>query len=94
LNFKSPKKPEPEGFNPSLTRAQKNQVRPTSTALCSLNDSAGYFLDSLERISKSEYVPTEQDVLRTRVRTTGIVEIQFLYKVENVNNEIFAKFIS
>ena len=48
----------------------------------SLNDSAGYFLDSLERIGKSEYVPTEQDVLRTRVRTTGIVEIQFFYKVQ------------
>jgi len=48
----------------------------------SLNDSAGYFLDSLDRIGKSEYVPTEQDVLRTRVRTTGIVEIQFFYKVQ------------
>ena len=46
-----------------------------------MNDSAGYFLESLDRISRPDYVPTEQDVLRTRVRTTGIVEIQFFYKV-------------
>ena len=38
-------------------------------------------MESLDRMSRPDYVPTEQDVLRTRVRTTGIVEIQFFYKV-------------
>jgi hypothetical protein len=33
LNFKSPKKPEPEAFNPSPTQAQKNQARPTSRSV-------------------------------------------------------------
>lgn len=47
----------------------------------SLNDSASYFLEALDRISLSDYIPSEQDVLRTRVRTTGIVEILFHYKV-------------
>jgi guanine nucleotide-binding protein G(i) subunit alpha len=45
-----------------------------------LNDSAEYYLNALERISQSAYVPTEQDVLRTRVKTTGIVETHFTFK--------------
>lgn len=45
-----------------------------------LNDSAGYFLDSLPRISAPDYIPTQLDVLRTRVKTTGIIETKFRYK--------------
>ena len=45
-----------------------------------LNDSAGYFLNDLSRISDPYYIPTEQDVLRTRVRTTGIIETKFINK--------------
>uniref|UniRef100_A0A3P8UDW9 Guanine nucleotide binding protein (G protein), alpha transducing activity polypeptide 1 n=1 Tax=Cynoglossus semilaevis TaxID=244447 RepID=A0A3P8UDW9_CYNSE len=41
-----------------------------------LNDSAGY-LNDLERLIQPGYVPTEQDVLRSRVKTTGIIETQF-----------------
>lgn len=45
-----------------------------------LNDSAGYFLNSLQRISAPGYIPNQQDVLRTRVKTTGIVETKFRYR--------------
>lgn len=45
-----------------------------------LNDSAGYYLDSLDRISNPAYLPSVQDVLRTRVKTTGIIETQFKFK--------------
>uniref|UniRef100_H2YCI9 Uncharacterized protein n=1 Tax=Ciona savignyi TaxID=51511 RepID=H2YCI9_CIOSA len=45
-----------------------------------LNDSAQYYLDSLDRLVASDYIPTEQDVLRSRVKTTGIVETQFEHK--------------
>lgn len=45
-----------------------------------LNDSAAYYLNSLDIISKPNYVPTLQDVLRTRVKTTGIVETNFTFK--------------
>nr|ARF06927.1 guanine nucleotide-binding protein G(i) subunit alpha [Mordacia mordax] len=45
-----------------------------------LNDSAAYYLNDLERISRPDYVPTQQDVLRTRVKTTGIVETHFTFK--------------
>ena len=47
----------------------------------SLPDAAPYFLEALDRISSSDYIPSEQDILRCRTRTTGIVEIQFHYKV-------------
>ncbi|XP_041748677.1 guanine nucleotide-binding protein G(i) subunit alpha-2 [Coregonus clupeaformis] len=45
-----------------------------------LNDSAAYYLNEMERIAKSDYIPTQQDVLRTRVKTTGIVETHFTFK--------------
>ena len=38
------------------------------------------YLNSLDRLGQPDYVPTEQDVLRTRVKTTGIVETQFSHK--------------
>lgn len=45
-----------------------------------LNDSASYYLNDLDRISQTSYIPTQQDVLRTRVKTTGIVETHFTFK--------------
>lgn len=38
------------------------------------------YLNDLERIAKTDYIPTQQDVLRTRVKTTGIVETHFTFK--------------
>lgn len=48
-----------------------------SRHLYQLGDSAGYYFDNLDRIAAPEYVPTEDDVLRVRVKTTGIQEITF-----------------
>lgn len=45
-----------------------------------LNDSAEYYLNALDRISQPNYIPSQQDVLRTRVKTTGIVETHFSFK--------------
>ena len=39
-----------------------------------------YFLNSLDRLTNKNYVPSQDDVLRTRVKTTGIVEIRFHFK--------------
>lgn len=38
------------------------------------------YLNDLDRISQATYIPTQQDVLRTRVKTTGIVETHFTFK--------------
>ncbi|KTG38645.1 hypothetical protein cypCar_00034765, partial [Cyprinus carpio] len=51
-----------------LTEDLANVIR----RLCYLND--------LERIARADYIPTQQDVLRTRVKTTGIVETHFTFK--------------
>jgi len=45
-----------------------------------LNDSAQYYFDQLPTICAPDYVPSEQDVLRSRVRTTGIVQSDFVIK--------------
>ncbi|XP_056603034.1 guanine nucleotide-binding protein G(q) subunit alpha [Triplophysa dalaica] len=42
-----------------------------------LSDSTKYYLNSLDRIADPSYVPTQQDVLRVRVPTTGIIEYPF-----------------
>ncbi|CAN0892774.1 Guanine nucleotide-binding protein alpha-1 subunit [Linum grandiflorum] len=36
-----------------------------------------YFMENLQRLSDVNYLPTKEDVLHARVRTTGVVEIQF-----------------
>jgi len=48
-----------------------------SRHLFQLSDSSDYYFDNLDRIAASDYVPTEADVLRARVKTTGIQEITF-----------------
>eukprot|EP01132_Coremiostelium_polycephalum_P005324 gene5324-6630_t len=44
-----------------------------------LNDSAAYFFDNIDRYMKEDFIPNEQDVLRCRVRTTGIQESEFTF---------------
>ncbi|KAG6005614.1 G-Protein alpha subunit [Claviceps maximensis] len=39
-----------------------------------LHDNLAYFIDDMDRIWADEYVPNNQDLLRSRLRTTGITE--------------------
>uniref|UniRef100_A0A8C0FL20 G protein subunit alpha transducin 2 n=1 Tax=Bubo bubo TaxID=30461 RepID=A0A8C0FL20_BUBBB len=52
-----------------------------------LNDSAAYYLNQLDRITAPNYLPNEQDVLRSRVKTTGIIETKF--SVKDLNFRMF-----
>ncbi|XP_063551600.1 guanine nucleotide-binding protein subunit alpha-11 [Gorilla gorilla gorilla] len=47
-----------------------------------LSDSAKYYLTDVDRIATLGYLPTQQDVLRVRVPTTGIIEYPF--DLENI----------
>lgn len=38
------------------------------------------YLNQLDRITAPNYLPNEQDVLRSRVKTTGIIETKFSVK--------------
>lgn len=42
-----------------------------------LNDSARYYFEQIDRLASDDYVPSEQDVLRSRAKTTGIIETEF-----------------
>jgi len=42
-------------------------------------DSTQYFLDALDRITVPDYIPSNEDVLRCRVKTVSVVEHEFLY---------------
>jgi len=48
-----------------------------------LLDSALYLFENLDRIGALEYTPTRDDILRARLRTSGIVERTF--KINNVD---------
>ncbi|MEE6487440.1 hypothetical protein FKM82_014899 [Ascaphus truei] len=51
-----------------------------------LLDSAKYYLSNLERISQDGYQPTDEDILRIRIPTTGINE--YCFSVEKMNLRI------
>ncbi|KAI8368565.1 guanine nucleotide binding protein, alpha subunit [Choanephora cucurbitarum] len=42
-----------------------------------LHDNAFYFFNKLDQIWQPDYLPTDQDILRCRAKTTGIVETVF-----------------
>ncbi|KAL1115484.1 hypothetical protein AAG570_007514 [Ranatra chinensis] len=52
-----------------------------------LIDCAKYFLDQVHIIKQPNYTPSEQDILRCRVLTSGIFETRF--QVEKVNFHMF-----
>lgn len=83
-----------EPFSEELLAAMKRLWADSGVQECfgrsneyQLNDSAKYFLDDLDRLGQKDYMPTEQDILRTRVKTTGIVEVHFHFK--NLNFKLF-----
>jgi GTPase SAR1 family protein len=45
--------------------------------LYQLNDSCKYFLDRIKLVCAENYLPTDEDILGVRVRTTGIVSNEF-----------------
>jgi len=42
-----------------------------------LFDGAAYFLDHVERVAAEDYVPTIEDILFSRVKTSGVTEVSF-----------------
>lgn len=56
-----------QGIKRALMRANEFQIF----------DSAEYYFENFERISQPDYVPNVQDVLRSRVKTAGIIETEF-----------------
>lgn len=45
-----------------------------------LYDSTAFFFENLDRIAKPDFVPTDDDILRVRVKTTGLIKQDFELK--------------
>ncbi|BGP08757.1 guanine nucleotide-binding protein subunit alpha [Rhodotorula toruloides] len=57
-----------------------------------LNDSASYYFDNIARLVQAGYVPSDIDILRSRVKTTGITEIKLdihgtIYRMMDVGGQ-------
>ncbi|KAF9189573.1 guanine nucleotide-binding protein subunit alpha [Haplosporangium sp. Z 767] len=52
-----------------------------------LQDSAKYFLDSIDRIADLNYIPTDDDILQARVRTLAVSE--HLFNIDGVVYRIY-----
>lgn len=61
-------------FHPAVFISTNVPFPPFSTPFFTL---ISYF-DSIDRISDPRYTPSDQDVLRSRVKTTGITETTFI----------------
>jgi guanine nucleotide-binding protein subunit alpha, other len=48
-----------------------------------LNDNLGFYFESIERMFDPAWIPSDQDVLHARLRTTGITET--LFEMKNLN---------
>ena len=66
-------------FNTALAaRLSSNcMIMPNSKYFNSLAGNVCSFFNNLERITEVVYLPTETDLLRLRVKTSGLTEVEF-----------------
>ena len=62
-----------------------------------LSDSSKYYIDSIDRLSALDYVPTREDILRVRIPTTNIneytIELSPVHlRIIDVSGQKFAQF--
>ncbi|GMT10386.1 hypothetical protein PFISCL1PPCAC_1683 [Pristionchus fissidentatus] len=52
-----------------------------------LHESTQYFMDRLDRICQPDFTPNSEEILYTRIKTTGIVEVNF--EIDKANFRVF-----
>jgi len=52
----------------------------TLRGLISVPDSCAFFFDNIDRICNDQFIPSDEDILLVRKRTTGIIEEHFIIK--------------
>lgn len=45
---------------------------------CGIGENAPYFFENVKRISEDDYMPTDEDILKIRIRTTGMSSMPFI----------------
>lgn len=64
----------------TATYAKRDSEENHKTVHYHLNDTADYFFNSIPRFMDAAFIPTEDDALRARVRSTGIEESTFKFQ--------------
>ncbi|KAF9226383.1 G-alpha-domain-containing protein [Gyrodon lividus] len=49
---------------------------------------AGFFLDALDRVTSPRYIPTDDDILRARLKTLGVSEHRFQMKIGHLGTQM------
>eukprot|EP01098_Paradermamoeba_levis_P004163 TRINITY_DN1806_c0_g1_i1.p1 TRINITY_DN1806_c0_g1~~TRINITY_DN1806_c0_g1_i1.p1 ORF type:complete len:372 (-),score=87.69 TRINITY_DN1806_c0_g1_i1:248-1297(-) len=68
------------GMGPALAKFWADpgiQETVSKTTSSSVNENSKYFLDNIDRICAADWIPTQQDVIHCRIRTTGVIETTF-----------------
>ncbi|KAF8643529.1 hypothetical protein AX16_008985 [Volvariella volvacea WC 439] len=52
-----------------------------------MEEVAGFFLDSLDRVTSPRYVPTDDDILRARLKTLGVSEHRFTMSSSSISRD-------
>ena len=76
---------EASPFSPELVEAMKRLWQDTGVQdyfrrWQQLKDLTKYYLDAIDRLGEPGYRPTEQDILRTRIRTSVMAEMNFTFR--------------
>ncbi|KAL7284102.1 hypothetical protein ACG7TL_001382 [Trametes sanguinea] len=53
-----------------------------------IEDMPGFFLDSIARVTHPKYVPTDDDILRARLKTLGVSEHRFTIKEGGISRDL------
>eukprot|EP01103_Thecamoeba_quadrilineata_P008669 TRINITY_DN183_c1_g1_i1.p1 TRINITY_DN183_c1_g1~~TRINITY_DN183_c1_g1_i1.p1 ORF type:complete len:358 (-),score=74.80 TRINITY_DN183_c1_g1_i1:188-1240(-) len=75
--FSDSMSPEVAGFIKTLWTDPGVQETFSRSAEFQLNDSASYFFGEIDRLAEPNFIPSENDVIRSRAKTTGIIETEF-----------------
>uniref|UniRef100_A0A183BKR3 Guanine nucleotide binding protein, alpha subunit n=1 Tax=Globodera pallida TaxID=36090 RepID=A0A183BKR3_GLOPA len=67
--------------DPSINTAYKNNTN------YHVIESASYFFENIERVAEKDYWPTNQDILMSRMATTGVVKLVF--NLKNIEFNVF-----
>lgn len=80
---------DPEGAKllKSLWADSRIQTTYENRSKYQLPDSAKYYFDKVDELASPDFVPSDSDILRSRVRTSGIVEEK--YNIDGVKFSMF-----
>lgn len=71
----------------SLWREKSCQIAFEGRKEFQINENGKYWMDNIDRITHPDYVPTMDDLLRTRMKTVGIIETEKVLEIsENLIN--------